>query len=108
RLLRLGTSRSVPRPAHGPAGAARPPSAPRGPPVRPPPPGPPARAPRPLFPPPPVLVARGPLGPGATGAALLLPDRVLRRRGLASGIAFSGFGTIVILPWLSWLIAHAG
>ena len=55
-----------------------------------------------------MLVAGGTVGLGYTGHALFLPNWFVRRRGLAIGIAFSGVGTIVILPWLSWLIAHAG
>jgi MFS family permease len=57
-----------------------------------------------------VLVAAGTVCLGYTGHALFLPNWFVRRRGLAIGIAFSGVGVgaIVILPWLSWLIAGAG
>jgi MFS family permease len=57
-----------------------------------------------------VLVAGGTVCLGYAGHALFLPNWFVRRRGLAIGIAFSGVGVgaIVILPWLSRLIARAG
>src|SRR5262245_66040957 len=64
RVLRLGTSRSVPRPAHGPAGAARRHAARRGPPVPPPRTGPRASPPGP---PAPALGLLGPGGPRGLG-----------------------------------------
>ena len=47
---------------------------------------------------------------GYTGQSLFLPNWFVRRRGLAASLTFSGVGvgSIVLLPWLSSLIARAG
>ena len=57
-----------------------------------------------------VLVGSGSVALGFTGQALHLPNWFVRRRGLAMSIAFSGvgIGSIVLLPWLQSVIAHAG
>jgi MFS family permease len=57
-----------------------------------------------------VLVGAGSVALGFTGQALHLPNWFVRRRGLAMSIAFSGvgIGSIVLLPWLQSMIAHAG
>src|SRR5437899_479109 len=45
-----------------------------------------------------------------TGQSLYLPNWFVRRRGLASSLAFSGVGVgaIVLLPWVQGIIARAG
>src|SRR5262245_61680347 len=57
-----------------------------------------------------VLVGGGGNCLGYTGQSLYLPNWFVRRRGLASSIAFSGvgIGAIVVLPWVQGLIARAG
>ncbi|MBI2202538.1 MAG: MFS transporter [Candidatus Rokubacteria bacterium] len=57
-----------------------------------------------------VLVAAGTVVGGYTGHAQFLPHWFVRRRGLATGIAFSGVGvgSIVILPWLQAMIQSSG
>ena len=57
-----------------------------------------------------VLVGGGTVCLGYTGHALFLPNWFVRRRGLATGVAFSGVGVgaVVILPWLQRLIAGSG
>ncbi|MBI2217941.1 MAG: MFS transporter [Candidatus Rokubacteria bacterium] len=47
---------------------------------------------------------------GYGGQALYLPNWFVRRRGLAMSIAYAGAGagSIVLLPWLQTVIAHAG
>jgi MFS family permease len=57
-----------------------------------------------------VLVGGGGNCLGYTGQSLYLPSWFVRRRGLAMSLAFSGvgLGSIVLLPWLSSMIAHAG
>lgn len=57
-----------------------------------------------------VLVAAGTTIAGYTGHALFLPNWFVRRRGMAAGIAFSGVGvgSIVLFPWLQWLIGGLG
>ena len=57
-----------------------------------------------------VLVGAGSVALGFTGQALHLPNWFVRRRGLAMSIAFSGvgIGSIVLLPWLQYMIEHAG
>src|SRR2546429_2181116 len=57
-----------------------------------------------------VLVGGGGVCLGYTGQAFFLPHSVVRRRGLAMSLAFSGVGvgSIVLLPWLGTLIGRAG
>jgi MFS family permease len=57
-----------------------------------------------------VLVAAGTTCLGYTGHGLFLSNWFVRRRGMATGIAFSGVGVgaIVILPWLQSLIVGSG
>jgi len=57
-----------------------------------------------------VLVGGGGNCLGYTGQSLYLPRWFVRRRGLAMSLAFSGvgLGSIVLLPWLSSMIAHSG
>jgi len=57
-----------------------------------------------------VLVVGGGNCLGYTGQSLYLPSWFVRRRGLAMSLAFSGvgLGSIVLLPWLSSMIARAG
>ena len=57
-----------------------------------------------------VLVGGGSVCTSYTGQSLYLPNWFVRRRGLATSIAFSGvgIGSIVLLPWLQTLIARAG
>ena len=57
-----------------------------------------------------VLVGGGGNCLGYTGQSLYLPSWFVRRRGLAMSLAFSGvgLGSIVLLPWLSSMIARAG
>jgi MFS family permease len=56
-----------------------------------------------------VLVGGGGVCLGYTGQALYLHNWFVRRRGLATGMAFSGVGvgSIVLLPWLQALIERA-
>lgn len=57
-----------------------------------------------------VLVAAGTVAAGYTGHAQFLPHWFVRRRGLATGIAFSGVGvgSVVLMPWLQSLIQTSG
>jgi MFS family permease len=57
-----------------------------------------------------VLVGGGSVALGYTGQAQFLPSWFVRRRGLAMSIAFSGvgIGSIILLPLLQSIIAHAG
>jgi len=57
-----------------------------------------------------VLVGGGGNCLGYTGQSLYLPGWFVRRRGLAMSLAFSGvgLGSIVLLPWLSSMIARDG
>jgi MFS family permease len=57
-----------------------------------------------------LLVGGGSVCLGYTGQGLFLPNWFVRRRGLAMSLAFSGvgIGSIVLLPWLQTMIAHAG
>src|SRR5256885_4947548 len=57
-----------------------------------------------------VLVGGGGTCLGYTGQSLYLPNWFVRRRGLASSLAFSGVGVgaIVLLPWVQGIIAGAG
>jgi MFS family permease len=57
-----------------------------------------------------VLVVGGTVCLGYTGHALFLPLWFVERRGLATGVAFSGVGvgSILIFPWLQGLIGRAG
>lgn len=56
------------------------------------------------------LVGGGSVCLGYTGHALFLPNWFVRRRGLATGLAFSGVGvgSIVLLPWTQGLIERVG
>jgi MFS family permease len=57
-----------------------------------------------------LLVAAGSVILGYTGHALFLPHWFARRRGMATGIAFSGVGvgSIILFPWLQHLIVSFG
>ena len=57
-----------------------------------------------------VLVGAGSVALGYTGQTLFLPNWFVRRRGLATGIAFAGVGagSIVMLPWFQGVIETAG
>lgn len=57
-----------------------------------------------------VLVVGGSILLSYIGHSLFLPLWFVRRRGLAVGIAFSGVGvgSIVLFPWLQYLIDHTG
>ncbi len=57
-----------------------------------------------------ALVVGGTVSLGYTGHALFLPLWFVKRRGLATGLAFSGVGvgSILIFPWLQGLIGRAG
>jgi MFS family permease len=57
-----------------------------------------------------VLVGGGSVCLGYSGQSLFLPNWFVRRRGLATGIAFAGvgIGSIVLLPALQHLIEGAG
>jgi MFS family permease len=56
------------------------------------------------------LVSGGSVALAYSGHALFLPNWFVRRRGLATGIAFSGvgIGSIVMFPWLQSLIVGRG
>jgi MFS family permease len=57
-----------------------------------------------------VLVGGGSVCLGYSGQSLFLPNWFVRRRGLATGLAFSGvgIGSIVLLPALQFVIESAG
>jgi MFS family permease len=57
-----------------------------------------------------ILVSGGTFCLGYTGHAQFLPNWFVRRRGLAVGVAFSGVGvgSIVLMPWLGWVIGQGG
>ena len=57
-----------------------------------------------------VLVAGGTTVVGYTGQALFLPNWFVRKRGLATGIAFSGvgIGSVLLFPWLQRMIDGFG
>jgi MFS family permease len=57
-----------------------------------------------------VLVGGGSVCLGYSGQSLFLPNWFVRRRGLATGIAFAGVGvgSITLLPWLQELIQATG
>ena len=57
-----------------------------------------------------VLVIGGSVFISYVGHSLILPHWFVRRRGLATGIAFSGVGvgSILLLPWLQSLIGASG
>jgi MFS family permease len=57
-----------------------------------------------------VLVGGGSVCLGYSGQSLFLPNWFVRRRGLATGIAFAGVGvgSIVLLPIGQWVIDGAG
>ena len=57
-----------------------------------------------------VLVGAGSVALGYTGQTLFLPNWFVRRRGLATGIAFAGVGagSIIMLPWFQGVIETAG
>jgi MFS family permease len=57
-----------------------------------------------------VLVVSGANCLGYTGQSLFLPNWFVRRRGLATSMAFCGVGvgSILVLPWLQGLIGRAG
>lgn len=57
-----------------------------------------------------VLVGAGSVCLGYTGQTLFLPNWFVRRRGLATGIAFAGVGagSILLFPWFQQMIQTAG
>jgi MFS family permease len=57
-----------------------------------------------------VLVGAGSVCLGYTGQTLFLPNWFVRRRGLATGIAFAGVGagSILLLPWFQRVIEADG
>jgi MFS family permease len=57
-----------------------------------------------------VLVAAGTTCLGYTGHGLFLSNWFVKRRGMATGIAFSGVGVgaFLILPWVGAVVARAG
>jgi MFS family permease len=57
-----------------------------------------------------VMVGAGSICLGYSGQSLFLPNWFVRQRGLAIGIAFAGvgIGSVTVLPWVQWIIEHAG
>jgi MFS family permease len=57
-----------------------------------------------------VMVGAGSVCLGYTGQSLYLPNWFIRRRGLATGIAFAGvgIGSVILLPWVQRIIEQAG
>ena len=56
------------------------------------------------------LVGAGSICLGYSGQSLFLPNWFVKRRGLAVGLAFAGvgIGSIIILPWVQFLIDRSG
>jgi MFS family permease len=57
-----------------------------------------------------VLVGAGSVCLGYSGQSLFLPNWFIRRRGLATGIAFAGvgIGSMTLLPWVQHIIVETG
>ena len=57
-----------------------------------------------------LLVGGGSVCLSYTGQSLYLPNWFVRKRGLAMGLAFAGvgIGSIIMFPWIGYVIAHAG
>jgi MFS family permease len=57
-----------------------------------------------------VLVGAGSVCLGYSGFSLFLPNWFIRRRGLATGIAFAGVGvgSVTLLPWVQHMIEQGG
>jgi MFS family permease len=57
-----------------------------------------------------VMVGAGSVCLGYSGFSLFLPNWFIRRRGLATGIAFAGvgIGSVTLLPWVQHLIEQTG
>lgn len=57
-----------------------------------------------------LLVGGGSVCLSYTGQSLYLPNWFVRQRGLAMGLAFAGvgIGSIIMFPWIGYVIAHAG
>src|SRR3977135_3296517 len=57
-----------------------------------------------------VMVGAGSVCLGYSGHLLLLPTRLLLRRGLAMGLAFAGvgIGSMTLLPWVQLMIEQTG
>jgi MFS family permease len=57
-----------------------------------------------------VMVGAGSICLGYTGQSLFLPNWFIRRRGLATGIAFAGvgIGSVTMLPWVQRMIEQGG
>ena len=57
-----------------------------------------------------VMVGAGSVCLGYSGFSLFLPNWFIRRRGLATGIAFAGVGvgSVTLLPWVQHVIEQSG
>lgn len=57
-----------------------------------------------------LLVGGGSVCLSYTGQSLYLPNWFVRQRGLAIGLAFAGvgIGSIIMFPWIGYVIAHSG
>jgi MFS family permease len=57
-----------------------------------------------------VMVGAGSVCLGYSGFSLFLPNWFIRRRGLATGIAFAGvgIGSVTLLPWVQHVIEQTG